>query len=497
MNSASSSSSSSSLPSISVNLSNEARFRNSGHITGQPLSSAPEPISSERMGVSSSETANGSSARSKTRETSKRLSLVQPSSFLPFTLRPSPHLSVLSLSLSPKIISSYSQASANAPYTLARPMPAVGRELVLVLAAGIYFSSLVKDLVQVPRPSCPPATRLSLEYHALEYGFPSSHCTSTTSLAIYYFIFLSRFEVESSWLWFGGGSAYLTELFHPFLEAYLVQPTALVPFTLILGTTVLAGIRPEPELPCPCFGDAIAFFSVAVGTSLARWLETKISGDQWDTIGTVDRWSEVKRGDGSGRLSGWEGWLVWGLLIGGKYMFGIAVIILYRLFAKLSLPLVYRALLGPSSDSAPVQHKLLTTPSTSASSSLSLSSNPTLNRPSIPSPARTLSTESNSSHPDINLIPSVVDLGALNEPVVKSEPKDHMRGRTSRRESGVSGGADIVVEGEDGEEVKWQGSRSTGSQGEGEFLKSTREGFFAAFIIPLIFITSGIGLHST
>jgi membrane-associated phospholipid phosphatase len=70
---------------------------------------------------------------------------------------------------------------------------------------GIYVTSVVKDIAQIPRPLAPPVTRLSLEYHALEYGFPSSHCGSTTTFAAFYFMLLARATGEVGLLgWVGG-----------------------------------------------------------------------------------------------------------------------------------------------------------------------------------------------------------------------------------------------------------------------------------------------------
>ena len=89
-------------------------------------------------------------------------------------------------------------------------MPAVQlADPSLHISVGIYVTSVVKDIAQIPRPLAPPVTRLSLEYHALEYGFPSSHCGSTTTFAAFYFMLLNRATGEVGLLgWVGGPGQY-------------------------------------------------------------------------------------------------------------------------------------------------------------------------------------------------------------------------------------------------------------------------------------------------
>ncbi|KAH8823214.1 sphingosine-1-phosphate phosphatase [Flagelloscypha sp. PMI_526] len=59
-----------------------------------------------------------------------------------------------------------------------------GRGLLIILALGVYFSSVLKDLICSPRPFAPPVTRLTIGTHHLEYGFPSSHSTNCVSIAL-------------------------------------------------------------------------------------------------------------------------------------------------------------------------------------------------------------------------------------------------------------------------------------------------------------------------
>ncbi|KAF8156625.1 PAP2 superfamily-domain-containing protein [Crassisporium funariophilum] len=68
----------------------------------------------------------------------------------------------------------------------------IGRGLLMVLALGVYCSSVVKDLICSPRPFAPPVTRLTIGSHHLEYGFPSTHSTNSVSIALFFFSHVHR-----------------------------------------------------------------------------------------------------------------------------------------------------------------------------------------------------------------------------------------------------------------------------------------------------------------
>jgi hypothetical protein len=65
--------------------------------------------------------------------------------------------------------------------------------LLYVLAAGGYLTSVLKDLLCIPRPFAPPLHRLSVGNHAAEYGFPSTHSTNSLSIALYFAELLYRY----------------------------------------------------------------------------------------------------------------------------------------------------------------------------------------------------------------------------------------------------------------------------------------------------------------
>ncbi|KAH9849013.1 PAP2-domain-containing protein [Lenzites betulinus] len=72
-----------------------------------------------------------------------------------------------------------------------------GRGLLLMLAVGVYITSFMKDLFCCPRPFAPPATRLTLGSHHLEYGFPSTHSTNSVSIALFYYSLVQRLYTPS------------------------------------------------------------------------------------------------------------------------------------------------------------------------------------------------------------------------------------------------------------------------------------------------------------
>ncbi|KAJ8514226.1 hypothetical protein ONZ45_g8224 [Pleurotus djamor] len=74
----------------------------------------------------------------------------------------------------------------------------LGIELVTVLAAGVYFSSFIKDLICSPRPFAPPVTRLTIGTHHLEYGFPSTHSTNSVSMALFFYAIVHRLATPPS-----------------------------------------------------------------------------------------------------------------------------------------------------------------------------------------------------------------------------------------------------------------------------------------------------------
>lgn len=189
--------------------------------------------------------------------------------------------------------------------------PRFGRGLINVLAFGVYLSSAIKDLFCVPRPYSPPVTRLTVGTHHLEYGFPSTHSTNSVSIALYIYLWIRKIRQAAdpteatlfdSWLWEAGLLFYGTSVvygriyagmhsiidciagsalgalitavqwkFFDHIEQFVKINSWSVPAAIIPAGLLMVSVHPQPVDDCPCFEDAIAFVSVAMGVALARW----------------------------------------------------------------------------------------------------------------------------------------------------------------------------------------------------------------------------------
>ncbi|KAG9100434.1 hypothetical protein FRC06_004143 [Ceratobasidium sp. 370] len=186
--------------------------------------------------------------------------------------------------------------------------PTIGIGLLHVLAAGVYFSSLIKDLICSPRPFEPTVTRLTVGAHHLEYGFPSTHSTNSVSIALYiyslaaaglangsisavtYRIVQILLVVYAFSIVFGrlycamhsftdciAGIAVGTAIWAAHMQwgnaidRWVTQNGWMVPVTVLATGLFVVHRHAEPVDDCPCFEDAIAFVSVVMGAMLARW----------------------------------------------------------------------------------------------------------------------------------------------------------------------------------------------------------------------------------
>ena len=191
------------------------------------------------------------------------------------------------------------------------------RAMIHVLASGVFFSGFLKDLLCLPRPLSPPLQRITMSGSAaLEYGFPSTHCTNAVSVAVYALFMLhsadSVTHPKASVLLEALSYCYATSIIlgrlycgmHGFFDvaigSMLGALLALVQCTygevfddyihsgsgkaisiIIVIITVLVRIHPEPADDCPCFDDSVAFAGVMIGAEIGNW-HYAASGLAWD-----------------------------------------------------------------------------------------------------------------------------------------------------------------------------------------------------------------------
>ncbi|KIW16902.1 hypothetical protein PV08_04092 [Exophiala spinifera] len=182
----------------------------------------------------------------------------------------------------------------------------VGRGMVHVLAAGVFFTGFIKDMLCLPRPLSPPLQRITMSGSAaLEYGFPSTHSTNSVSVAIYslyllhgndqmnpntklglqILFYLYAFSIVLGRLYcgmhgffdvvwgtfIGAVLAWVQcrwgESFDEWLHTGDIQRL----FFVILVVLVLVRIHPEPADDCPCFDDSVSFAGVFIGCQYGVW----------------------------------------------------------------------------------------------------------------------------------------------------------------------------------------------------------------------------------
>lgn len=183
--------------------------------------------------------------------------------------------------------------------------PNFGIALVHMLAAGVYLSGYLKDLVCLPRPLSPPLQRITMSGSAaLEYGFPSTHATNAVSVALYCFYELWRNQDDFSPLTYrllvaacltyatsiGVGRMYcgmhgvfdvavgivlgaiITALriaFGPTYDEAMISGSLTSFGAALIFLTLAVRFHPEPADNCPCFDDSVAFIGVVMGTTIA------------------------------------------------------------------------------------------------------------------------------------------------------------------------------------------------------------------------------------
>ncbi|EMD69779.1 hypothetical protein GGP41_001090 [Bipolaris sorokiniana] len=183
----------------------------------------------------------------------------------------------------------------------------VGRATVFMLAAGVYSTGFLKDLLCLPRPLSPPLARISMSGSAaLEYGFPSSHSANAVSVAFYAIYTLRQSAQQDNTnlnmglqalFYFYALSIIAGRLYcgmHGFLDVIVgsVMGALITAFQLVYGdwmdswvfsgstlhifiatlvVCVLVRVHPEPADDCPCYDDSVSFAGVVIGINLGAW----------------------------------------------------------------------------------------------------------------------------------------------------------------------------------------------------------------------------------
>ncbi|KAG8870764.1 hypothetical protein FRB97_009378 [Tulasnella sp. 331] len=226
--------------------------------------------------------------------------------------------------------------------------------LINQLGAGVYLSSLVKDLICSPRPFAPPVTRLTIGTHHHEYGFPSTHSTNSVSIGLYFWSLLyANADSMPGWAYVAGQVALAWYMFsivygrlycamHSFSDClmgiflgssvfvahwawgsmywdWLTTAGWQAPIIAIILCLFLVNQHAEPVDDCPCFEDAIAFVSVMVGIAVSVW---------WRA-----RWGFDAEG-GYYVTKSPKTWMMWTAVATVKMVIGILIIFGWRLIAK-------------------------------------------------------------------------------------------------------------------------------------------------------------------
>ncbi len=176
-----------------------------------------------------------------------------------------------------------------------------------MLAAGVFFSGVIKDMLCLPRPLSPPLQRITMSGSAaLEYGFPSTHSTNAVSVAVYSLLVLNFDEPDippwsnislQIFSYCYACSIILGRLYcgmHGFLdvvvgsalgaiisiveyayggalEIYIYTGSLKDVSVIVLIIFVLVRTHPEPADDCPCFDDSVAFAGVVIGVECGCW----------------------------------------------------------------------------------------------------------------------------------------------------------------------------------------------------------------------------------
>ncbi|KAG9326145.1 hypothetical protein KVV02_005650 [Mortierella alpina] len=173
------------------------------------------------------------------------------------------------------------------------------RGFVNVACAGVFVTSWVKDYLCLPRPLSPPLVRLSRSKRVhLEYGFPSTHTSNATSIALYLlsYLLISDWSIPGKLFAILGLLVYLFSVifgrlycgmhtrtdiaggtvigvavwavqwsFHDSIDALMTSPSWTVMAAVVFGGIMLIQSIPETMDSCPCVDDGVTTMAVLMG----------------------------------------------------------------------------------------------------------------------------------------------------------------------------------------------------------------------------------------
>ncbi|KAI7823501.1 hypothetical protein BC939DRAFT_451177 [Gamsiella multidivaricata] len=245
------------------------------------------------------------------------------------------------------------------------------RGFVNVACVGVFVTSWIKDYLCLPRPLSPPLIRLSRSKRVhLEYGFPSTHTSNATSIALYLlsYLLISDWSIVAKILSIFSLGVYLFSVvfgrlycgmhtktdimggtvigivvwaaqwaFHDSIDALMTESSWKVIFAVVLGGIVLIQSIPETMDSCPCIDDGVTTMAVIMGVFPASQhfalSNYAVSADGHNGIVHYDP-----------TLGFTESIL--------RFVFGLAVVFTWRMVAKkilyIVLPPVYRYFNLPS-----------------------------------------------------------------------------------------------------------------------------------------------------
>ncbi|KAI5795618.1 phosphatidic acid phosphatase type 2/haloperoxidase [Geopyxis carbonaria] len=297
---------------------------------------------------------------------------------LPLVRWETPYLAYMQKHVRTPVLDSYFALSANLgthtffmvmlPILFWFGLTDLGRGMVHVLAAGVFVTGFMKDLICLPRPLSPPLHRITMSGSAaLEYGFPSTHSTNAASVALYGILILNNspdvplslriflqvlagvytFSIIFGRLYCGMhgfldviagtliGSilALIQWHYRHQIDSYVFSDDCWPILVILISILILVRIHPEPADACPCFDDGVAFAAVVGGIEVGCWHFSKT------------RWSWSSPVPGTAPYSFEELGLVRSIL---RVVLGIVIIFIWREIAKPTLhyllPPLYRAI---------------------------------------------------------------------------------------------------------------------------------------------------------